>query len=329
MSLYSLAFVAALTQTLAAADGAPAVGATALPAAHEHSASAQTPSAPANLEQLAPAVWLLAGPNGNVLIVPDERGVLLIDDQRASDVDDILAAARAVSPEPVRLVVNTHWHLDHSGGNAGLARAGALVVAHRNVRARLSTDQYMAAYNRTVPASPEIALPTIVFDETLTLQSGAETVRLIHTPAAHTDGDSLVHLVNANVLHMGDVFFNGLFPFIDRSSGGGVDGLIRSVEVALSIANAETRVIPAHGDTATRADLVAYRDMLVDVRERVRAAIAAGDTLEAVVQRRPAAPYALAGDADRFVGAVYDSLTDPNRGAAAGPPIDPDRCCIS
>lgn len=329
MSLFSLAFVAALTQTLAAADGAPAGGATALPAAHAHSTSAQTPPAPANLEQLAPAVWLLAGQNGNVLIVPDERGVLLIDDQRASDVDDILAAARAVSPGPVRLVVNTHWHLDHSGGNARLARAGAVVVAHRNVRARLSADQYMAAYNQTVPASPEIALPTIVFDETLTIQSGAETVRLVHTPAAHTDGDSLVHLVNANVLHMGDVFFNGLFPFIDRSSGGGIDGLIRSVEVALSISDAETRVIPAHGDTATRADLVAYRDMLVDVRERVRAAIAAGDTLEAVVQRRPAAAYALAGDADRFVSAVYDSLTDPKREAAASRPTDPDRCCIS
>lgn len=270
--------------------------------------SAQTP---ANLKQLAPTAWLLTGRDGNVVIVPHEQGVLLIDDERARDLDEILVAGRALSSGPVRYVINTHWHLDHSGGNADLAGAGAVVVAHRNVRTRLATDQFMAAYNRTIPASPEIALPTVVFDTALTVHFGGETVQLRHTPAAHTDGDSLVYLEQANVLHMGDVFFNGLFPFIDRSSGGGIQGLIASVDAALAIANADTQVIPAHGPAATRSDLLAYREMLTAVRDKVQAGITAGDTLDEIIGSHPGAAYDLQGDADRFVGAIYDSLTAP------------------
>jgi cyclase len=282
-------------------------------------AAAQTPD---NFRQLAPTAWLLVGASGNVVMVPDEQGVLLVDDERAANMDEMLAAARSVSPGPIRYVINTHWHLDHSGGNAGLAAAGAVIVAHRGVRTRLATDQYMAAYNRTVPASPEIALPTVVFDEALDIHFGGETVRLRHTSAAHTDGDSLVYLEKANVLHMGDVFFNGLFPFIDRSSGGSIQGLIRSVEVALSIADADTQVIPAHGDATTRAELVRYRDMLTDVRDRVQAGMTAGETLDQIRQRRPTAAYELGGDADRFVSAVYDSLANPTSSPAAPAPAN-------
>lgn len=298
-------------------------------------AAAQTTE---NVRQLAPTAWLLEGTSGNVVIVPDERGVLLIDDERPTDLAEMTAAARTLSPGPIRYVINTHWHVDHSGGNAELAAAGAVIIAHRAVRTRLSVDQYMAAYDRTVPASPDIALPGVVFDDALDVHFGGETVKLRHTPSAHTDGDSLVYLEKANVLHMGDVFFNGLFPFIDRSSGGSIQGLIRSVDVALSIADDKTQIVPAHGDVANRTELAAYRAMLTDVRDQVQAAIASGETLDAVRQRRPTAPYRLGGDADRFVAAVYDSLSSPAAAAApraqgaAGPtpsPTDAAHCCIN
>jgi cyclase len=260
------------------------------------------------LQRLGETAWLLSGRNGNVIMVPGERGILLIDDQRGSDVEVMLAVANSLAAGPVSLVINTHWHLDHAGGNAGFGEAGAVIVAHRNVRERLASDQFMAAYNRTVPASPAIALPTVVYDSEMDIHFGAETVRLRHTPLAHTDGDSLVYLEAANVLHMGDVFFNGLFPFIDRSSGGSIQGLIRSVDVALSMSDGSTRVVPSHGPVATRAELQAYRDMLQDVSDRVQAAMARGETLEAVVAGDPAAAYRLQGDADRFVAAIFDSL---------------------
>ena len=271
----------------------------------------QTPE----LQQLGETAWLLTGRSGNVILVPGERGVLLIDDQRGSDMEATLAAARSLSAGPVSMVVNTHWHLDHAGGNAGFGEAGAVIVAHRNVRERLGSDQFMAAYNRTISASPAIALPAVVYDSEMDIHFGGETVRLRHTPMAHTDGDSLVFLEAANALHMGDVFFNGIFPFIDRSSGGSIQGLIRSVDVALSMSDANTRVVPAHGALATRAELQAYRDMLQDVSDRVQSAIDRGETLDAVIASHPAAAFRLQGDADRFVAAIHDSLTAPKNGS--------------
>jgi cyclase len=275
-------------------------------------AASQTPSSapPAlDIRQLAPNAWVLMGTDGNVVIVPDVSGALLIDDERPTDVAEMRAAVKTLTEGPIRYVINTHWHLDHSGGNAVLAGAGATIIAQTNVRERLSTDQFMAAYNSHVRASPPIALPAVTFDQDLTVHFGGETLNLRHTPAAHTDGDAIVKLQTANVLHMGDVFFNGLFPFIDRSSGGGIEGLIAAVDTALGLSDDRTRIVPAHGEIATRAELQAYRAMLVDVRDRVKSQIADGRSLAQVRDSHPAAAYRLDGDADRFVAAVYDSLT--------------------
>lgn len=274
-------------------------------------AAQQTPE----LQQLGETAWLLRGRSGNVVMVTSDRGVLLIDDQRGSDMEGMLAAVHSLDAGPVNLVINTHWHLDHAGANAGFGEAGAVIVAHRNVRERLGVDQFMVAYNRAVPASPAIALPTVVYDSEMDIHFGRETVRLRHTPMAHTDGDSLVLLEAANVLHMGDVFFNGIYPFIDRSSGGSIQGLIRSVDVALTMSDESTRIIPAHGPLATRAELQAYRDMLQDVSDRVLAAMDRGATLDAVIAERPAAAYRLQGDADRFVAAIFDSLAATEGGS--------------
>jgi glyoxylase-like metal-dependent hydrolase (beta-lactamase superfamily II) len=167
----------------------------------------------------------------------------------------------------------------------------------------------MSAYNRRIPAAPAAALPTIVFDDRLELHVGAETIQLRHTPHAHTDGDTLVRLEQANVLHMGDVFFNGLFPFIDRDSGGDIKGLIKSVDVGLAMSDDKTKVVPAHGDITNKAGLQAYRDMLNDVATRVQAMVAAGKSVEQVREAKLTSAYKLEGDADRFVSAIYASFS--------------------
>jgi glyoxylase-like metal-dependent hydrolase (beta-lactamase superfamily II) len=262
------------------------------------------------LKQVAPEAWVLIGTSGNVLIVPSAEGTLIVDDERPADSAEIVAAVAKISPSPVRIVVDTHWHMDHSGGNAAFLAAGASVIAQRNVRVRRSTDQFMPAYDRTIPAAAPGELPTIVYDEAKDVRVGRETVELRHAPHAHTDGDTIVRLAKANVIHMGDVYFNGIWPFIDTASGGGIRGLIAAVDRVLAMADANTVIVPAHGEIAKRADLARYRDMLADVEARVRKGIAEGMTLEQVVAGKPAAAWreGMVGSEDGFVGAVYASL---------------------
>jgi len=269
-----------------------------------------SPAQAAEVRHLAPATDVLIGTSGNVLIVSAPDGALIVDDERPADVEEILAAVKGVTPGPIRLAVNTHWHLDHSGGNEALAKAGTVIVAQRNVRLRRGSDQFMPAYNRHIPAAPPEALPAVVFDDELELHVGAETIDLRHAPDAHTDGDTIVRLKRANVIHMGDIFFNGIWPFIDRGSGGDSRGLIRAVDMALAMADARTVIVPGHGPIATRADLSRYRAMLADVSSRVRAQITAGKSLADVVASKPAAGYrdGMEGDEDRFVAAIYDSF---------------------
>ena len=258
----------------------------------------------ATVQPLGKDVGWLAGTSCNLLIVAGGKGVLMVDDQRASDIQETHAAVDQAYHLPIVEIVNTHWHLDHAGGNAHFAEAGALIVAQANVGKRLKVSQYMSAYKKLVPASPAAAWPRQSFERAMTIRFGNETVRLVHVANAHTDGDTLVKLVHANVIHMGDVFFNGLFPFIDLDSGGSIQGLIRAVDQALAMSDKDTRFVPGHGGLATRADLAAYRAMLADVAANVRRQIGEGHGLDAIVASRPAASYRLDGDEDRFVAAV-------------------------
>lgn len=271
------------------------------------------PVAAQQVEQLTPAVSVLIGKSGNVLILSGPGGALLVDDQRETDTKETMVAVRQANTEPVRYVVDTHWHLDHSGGNGPLAATGAVIVAQRNVRTRRATEQYMSAYNRRIPAEAPEALPTVVFDDALDIHHGSETVELRHAANAHTDGDTIVRLRQANVLHLGDLFFNGYFPFIDRDSGGSIQGLIAAVDRALEMSNDATRIVPGHGPIATRAELQAYRDMLQTVADNVRIGIAAGSSRQEIVESDILAPFlpGRQGNASGFVGAAYDSLVAP------------------
>lgn len=277
-------------------------------------ALAQPPPPPGEIrvERIAPGIAVLFGRGGNIGLSYGADGNILIDDQYAPATARVVAAVATLDPDPIRYVINTHWHGDHTGGNENLGRAGTVIVAHDNVRVRMSMAQVVRG--EAVPASPGGALPVITFSETLTFHLNGDDIRAIHVHDAHTDGDSLIYWARANVLHMGDTYFNGMLPFIDLDSGGSIDGAIIAVETGLALANAETRIIPGHGPMARRADLVRYRDMLVDLRSRVGQGIAAGRTLDQIKAERHADGYGPPGgfiSPDSLIETIHRSLTRP------------------
>jgi glyoxylase-like metal-dependent hydrolase (beta-lactamase superfamily II) len=262
---------------------------------------------------VAAGVHMLVGRGGNIGLSTGADGVFLIDDQYAPLTEKIVAAVRTVSDGPIRFVLNTHWHGDHTGGNENLGRAGALIVAHDNVRQRLSVDQFMERFNQTVPAAPPGALPVVTFSATVTFYLNGDTLHVLHVPHAHTDGDVLIHFRAANAIHMGDTFFSGSYPFIDLGSGGNANGIIAAAAAALQIADERTRIIPGHGPLSSRADLQAYRDLMVAARDRVQRAITAGQSLEQVKAAKLMADYdATWGtgfiNGEVFIESVYRSL---------------------
>ncbi|HYG48202.1 MAG TPA: MBL fold metallo-hydrolase [Allosphingosinicella sp.] len=269
------------------------------------------------VERIAPGVAVLFGAGGNIGLSYGADGNIIVDDQYAPMSDRILAAVATVDPDPVRFVVNTHWHGDHTGGNEAMGSRGAVIVAHSNVRTRMSSEQFIAALDSKVPASPAGALPVVTFEDGVTLHLNGDTLHVVHVADAHTDGDSLVHWQKANVLHMGDTFFHkASFPFIDLSSGGSIDGLIAAADKGLAWSNETTRIIPGHGPVASKAELAAYRAMLVDVRAKVAAGIQAKRTLAQIQASKPTASYGMPDGfikPDQFVAFVHESLTKPKK----------------
>ena len=264
-------------------------------------------------EKVAEGVYVLTGAGGNIGLSIGKSGSLVIDDQYAPLSDKILAMIKTLSPDPVRFVVNTHWHGDHTGGNENLARTGAFLVAHENVRKRMGSEQFIALFNQKVPASPEAALPVVTFAEGVSFHWNGDEVRAYHVAPAHTDGDTVVQFVKADVVHMGDCFFNGMYPFIDTSSGGKVDGVVAAADRVLAGVSDKTRIIPGHGPVASKADLQAYRDTVKAIRDRVAKLKAEGKTKEAAVAAKPSAEFdAKWGQGfvkpDVFVGLVFDSI---------------------
>ncbi|PLX84204.1 MAG: MBL fold metallo-hydrolase [Desulfuromonas sp.] len=264
-------------------------------------------------EKVAEGIHALFGRGGNIAVSTGPDGVFMIDDQYAPLTDKIRAAVAAISAAPVRFVLNTHWHGDHTGGNENFGEAGAVLVAHQNVRKRLSSGQLLEFFDRQVPPAPGGALPVVTFTEDLTFHLNGDEISVFHVGPAHTDGDAVVHFKKARVVHMGDTYFNGLYPFIDLSSGGSVHGVIASVDRVLATVDDAARIIPGHGPLSDVSELRSYRYMLATVRDRIQGQIKAGNPLEKVIESRPTAEFdaRLGGGfikPEQFVEIVYRSL---------------------
>lgn len=263
--------------------------------------------------QVAEGIFMLTGSGGNLGLSVGDDGAFLIDDQFAPLTDKILAAIKEQTDHPVQFVINTHWHGDHTGGNESMGAAGAIIVAHENVRKQMRVDHFLAAFNSTTPASPESALPVVTFTEAMTFHWNGDEIRVFHVNPAHTDGDSVIHFKRSNVIHAGDVFFNGMYPFFDTSTGGSLGGMIAATARILEHADDETKIIPGHGPLANRSDLETYYKMMVSVSESIKALVDAGNDRDEIIAAKPTENLdATWGGGflapDMWVGIIYDGM---------------------
>lgn len=268
--------------------------------------------------QVADNMHVLFGAGGNIGLLDGDDGPLMVDAQFAPLTERIVAALAEIAAEPVRYLINTHWHWDHTEGNENFARLGAVILAHDNVRVRLAREVNLPLFNMHTQPSPAIALPAITYADETTMYWNDETIRIIHAPSAHTDTDSIVHFENANVIHMGDTLWTIGFPRVDSQFGGGsVEGVIGIAETAIAMGNEDTQYIPGHGELPPRGTsfLVEYIAMLQDVEQRIGAMIESGMSEEAIVAAQPTLEYDERwGEGfippDLFVRSVYYSLVD-------------------
>ncbi|MSR20085.1 MAG: MBL fold metallo-hydrolase [Gemmatimonadetes bacterium] len=248
--------------------------------------------------QVTGGIYYLQGQGGNIGLSVGEDGVVMIDDQFAPLTERILAAIRQINPGEIRFLINTHVHGDHTGGNENLGRMGILILARDAVRVRL------------MATAPAVALPVLTFSEPINIHLNGEQVRTIPVAPAHTDGDSFIHFVNSDVLHMGDVYRTTGYPYMDLANGGSLNGLLEALGIAIGLAGPNTKIIPGHGAVATRAQVIAHRDMILDVKARVVALIAQGlTTYDQVAAARPTAAYDAGMDSpERFLRALVTEL---------------------
>lgn len=224
-------------------------------------------------------IHMLTGSGGNIGVSVGEDGILIVDDQYAPLADKIKSALQGLHAGPLKFVLNTHFHGDHVGGNP-IFGLEATIIAHTNVRKRVSTPEQRG--DQTIPAMVEDGWPVITFDDEVSVHFNGEEIKLVHIPEGHTDTDSYIYFTGSDVVHMGDTFFNGRFPYVDLRSGGTVDGLIENIAHVLSVIGPDTRVIPGHGALGDRAALRSYHDMLVATSDSVRAMMAEGMTLDEI-----------------------------------------------
>ena len=261
--------------------------------------------------KVAGNVYMLEGSGGNIGVSVGADGILIVDDQFAPLADKIRAALKELGQGKLRFILNTHWHGDHTGGNVVFGPE-APIIAHDNVRKRLATEQKSVVFQRTTPASPKEALPVITFDQSLSVHFNGEEIKVIHYPKGHTDGDSVIFFTISNVVHLGDDFFAGRFPFVDLESGGSIEGLIRNVGEIIGKIPADAKLIPGHGPLSTLDDLKSYHRMLQQTTEIVRQKMAAGKTLDQIKSEGLPAEWASWGTGfiktDRWVETIYNSL---------------------
>ena len=226
--------------------------------------------------KLSDHTYMLEGAGGNIGVSVGEDGVFVIDDQFAPLSEKILTAIKALSDKPLKFLVNTHYHGDHSGGNENMTKAGATIIAHDNVKKRLEAEQRDGSFK------PKEALPVITFNDKLNITINGESIAVFHVENAHTDGDALLYFTKSNVLHTGDTYFNGRYPYIDLSSGGSVAGYISAAKKGLILINNETKIIPGHGKLSNKEDYKNFLTMLETLRTNIQNAINEGKTEDEV-----------------------------------------------
>lgn len=266
-------------------------------------------------EKLNATTWMLVGAGGNMGLSVGDDAVFLIDDQYAPMVPKIKVVIAAITKKPVQFVLNTHFHFDHTGGNEALGKEGTLIVAHDNVRRRMNIEQVISFAGTTArqAASPKAALPVITVPGAISFHINGEEVHAFHVPAAHTDGDLIVHFKGGDIVHMGDVFFNGSYPFIDVGSGGSPLGMVAAFDRVLALSGDKTRIIPGHGPLADKATLQRTRDMLATLTQRIAELRRAGQSDEQIRAAKPTADHDAAWGQgfikpDQFVQLVLNGL---------------------
>ena len=238
-------------------------------------------------EKLADTVYMMTGAGGNLGLSVGEDAVFVIDDQFAPLTPKIQAAIANLTSKPVKFVLNTHWHFDHTGGNENLGKAGVVIIAHDNVYKRMSVGGAIQLLKQNYAPYPKAALPAVSFSQSATFHLNGDDVTSIHLPPAHTDGDSFVRFTRANVIHSGDVFAAYRYPFIDVESGGSVKGILRAVDQMLPMIDDNTKVIPGHGGVSSKKDVLAYRKMVSTAISKIEPMVKSGRTLQQVIDAKP------------------------------------------
>jgi glyoxylase-like metal-dependent hydrolase (beta-lactamase superfamily II) len=263
--------------------------------------------------KVAGNVYVLEGAGGNIGVSVGADGILIVDDQFAPLADKIKASLHTLNPGKLRFILNTHFHNDHTGGNVAFG-PDAPIIAHDNVRKRLSTDQYSKIFKSTTPASPKEALPVITFNQSLTVHFNGEEIRAIHFPQGHTDGDSVIFFSASNVVHLGDDFFAGRFPFVDLDSGGSIEGLAKNIGELIGKIPADAKLIPGHGPISTLDDLKAYHRMLLETTDFVRKKVAAKKSIDEIKKEGLPAEWNSWGTGfiktELWLELIYRSLTE-------------------
>jgi len=258
--------------------------------------------------KVAGSVYMLEGSGGNIGVLVGNDGVILVDDQFAPLSEKIKKAIAAISDKPIKFIVNTHFHGDHSDGNKIFGGEGSIIVAQENARKRLSKDHLFTAFKQEQKAMSYEGLPKITFAESLNFNMNGETVEVIHIKNAHTDGDAAIYFKESNVLHTGDAFVRYGLPFIDDDGGGTIDGMINGAEQMLKMINDDTKIIPGHGQIASKKDLLDYKNLLQIIRNRIADGIKAGKTVDQIISSDPTKEFKTGFDKVFFVQSVYNSL---------------------